>query len=57
MTTAMNAIFDRLSVAGLDTAYVRRGVLPGWWRDEAAETPAGLALTRIILSRRRLAPS
>lgn len=52
VTTAMNTLFDRLGAAGLDAAYVRRTVLPSWWCDEVAETPAGLAQTRLILSRR-----
>lgn len=37
----MKGLFVRLRAMGLPTPYVRRYLLPEWWDDDAAATPAG----------------
>jgi len=47
----MQPILERAKAAGFDKAFLRRIVLPDWWNDEIASTPAGLAQATAIISR------
>jgi Zn-dependent peptidase ImmA (M78 family) len=47
----MSSLYRRLSSAGLSRKFVRETVLPSWWEDAAAETPAGYSQALIYLSR------
>ncbi|MCY2965389.1 MAG: ImmA/IrrE family metallo-endopeptidase [Planctomycetota bacterium] len=47
----MQALYRRLSQVGLSRKFVRETGLPGWWDDEIAANPAGLAQGLLLLSR------
>lgn len=48
----INSLYSKLSAdLGLTKAYVRSTLLPSWWDDEAAKTPAGLAEARLYIAR------
>jgi hypothetical protein len=49
--TQMNHLFKRLGEAGYPPQFVRARLLPSWWRDELASTPAGLWETHALLAR------
>lgn len=47
----MRTLYSRLSETGLPRKYVREVLLPDWWDDEAAESPAGLAEAMLTIAR------
>jgi hypothetical protein len=47
----LQQLYARLGRAGIARPYLRQTVLPSWWRDEAAESPAGYAELILLLCR------
>jgi hypothetical protein len=47
----MAEVYKRLSGLGLPKTYVRATVLPSWWDDDAATSPAGLAEAKMLIAR------
>ncbi len=54
--TPLTSLFDRLDNIGLKKTYVRARLLPSWWDDEVASTPAGFAELAMLLARRARIP-
>lgn len=50
MTESMNSLYSALSAHGLKKKDVR-AVLPSWWEDEIANTPAGLQQAKLIVAK------
>ena len=48
----MTHFYSRLSEIGYPKKYVRDMILPSWWDDGAAESPAGFAEAALIVARR-----
>ncbi|MGQ0507475.1 MAG: ImmA/IrrE family metallo-endopeptidase [Myxococcaceae bacterium] len=54
MTVASNPmaqLYQKLASFGLPPAYVRSTILPSWWDDAAAETPAGFSEALMLVHR------
>lgn len=47
----MDAVYGKLGALGLPRTFVRRAILPSWWDDEAACTPAGLSQALMLIQR------
>lgn len=47
----MKMLYSKLAAFGLPKAWVKRNLLPSWWDDEAALTPAGYAEALLHLAR------
>lgn len=47
----MMPLLDKAKVAGFSPQYVRQRVLPFWWDDEIARSPAGLAQAAALVAR------
>lgn len=47
----MRELYRRLGAIGLPKAFLKRNVLPTWWDDDAAGSPAGFGEAAMILSR------
>ncbi|MFY9343327.1 MAG: ImmA/IrrE family metallo-endopeptidase [Planctomycetota bacterium] len=47
----MQGLYDKLRAIGLSTPYVRKRLLPDWWDDAAATSPAGFTEAVWILAR------
>src|SRR5271165_3505893 len=47
----MADLFRRLRAVGLTKPYIRRTILPEWWDDRAADSPAGYTEGLVFLSR------
>lgn len=50
-TTSMEALYRKLARAGLDRKFVREVLLPEWWDDSIADSPAGLAEAELRIAR------
>ena len=50
-TDPMSALYQRLRKVGLKKKFVLQTILPEWWEDDVARTPAGYAQGLMILSR------
>jgi len=51
-TNPMKELYGRLSDLGVPKKYVRSALLPSWWDDAAAKTPAGYAEALTYVSKR-----
>lgn len=49
--TSMEALYRKLARAGLDRKFVREVLLPEWWDDTIADSPAGLAEAELHIAR------
>lgn len=47
---SMQDLYERLSAAGLDRAFLRKMVLPPWWEDKMAAVPASRELAELYLA-------
>lgn len=47
----MKDLYERLRDVGFDASFVRNRILPEWWDDELAETPANRAMAEAAVSR------
>jgi Zn-dependent peptidase ImmA (M78 family) len=47
----MTALYEKLAAFGLPRAWVKKTLLPSWWDDEAARTPAGYAEALLHVAR------
>ncbi|MBX3269798.1 MAG: ImmA/IrrE family metallo-endopeptidase [Sandaracinaceae bacterium] len=47
----MKSMYSRLRVLGLTKPFVRKTILPDWWDDEVATSPAGFAEALVMISR------
>lgn len=50
-TNPMMALYGRLRALGLAQPYLQKNILPSWWDDEIAATPAGHHEAMAVLSR------
>lgn len=47
----MKSVYSRLRALGLTKPFVQKTILPDWWDDEAADSPAGFAEALTIIGR------
>ena len=50
-TPTIKHLYSSLSQAGVSKSFVKRHILPPWWHDSIADTPAGYAEAAAIISR------
>jgi Zn-dependent peptidase ImmA (M78 family) len=50
-TNPMSPLYGRLAEYGFSRPFVQKVVLPDWWDDEAASSPAGMAEAMMLISR------
>lgn len=51
-TNPMKALRERLGVIGVSRSFLNKAILPEWWDDDIAKTPAGYSEGLVYLSRR-----
>lgn len=48
---SITTLFSRLKSAGLDEGFTRAWLLPDWWENSIADSPSGLAMAELYITR------